>query len=214
MSRFRIGIAVGFVAAPMSSAALARPHLGFGPLGIARFALGRVLSLGRLGHARAFARHGAHSIPRRPKRRGFRAWQPGGAQTNRRGRSVGGLAWRPHRERMVATRRRRIWMGRTAVLAIRHLRYLRLRHLGYGLGFWDYGYPDISAAMFAPYGHDDLAAYTERSRFGRRHRRSHRSSNSVAMTAATLPASRSTRFNRRLSLIRRSAPHWTILPTH
>jgi hypothetical protein len=38
-------------------------------------------------------------------------------------------------------------------------------------GFWNYGYPDIYAAIFAPYGHDDLAAYTGPSPFGRRHRR-------------------------------------------
>ena len=42
---------------------------------------------------------------------------------------------------------------------------------GDGIGFWDYGYPDIYAAIFAPYGHDDLAAYTGSSPFGRRHRR-------------------------------------------
>jgi hypothetical protein len=42
---------------------------------------------------------------------------------------------------------------------------------GDGIGFWDYGYPDIYAAIFAPYGHDDLAAYTGPSPFGRRHRR-------------------------------------------
>jgi hypothetical protein len=38
-------------------------------------------------------------------------------------------------------------------------------------GFWDYGYPDIYAAIFAPYGRDDLAAYTGPSPHGRRHRR-------------------------------------------
>jgi hypothetical protein len=42
---------------------------------------------------------------------------------------------------------------------------------GDGIGFWDYGYPDIYAAIFAPYGHDDLAAYTGPSPHGRRHRR-------------------------------------------
>ena len=40
-----------------------------------------------------------------------------------------------------------------------------------GMGFWDYGYPDVYAAIFAPYGHDDLAAYTGPGPFGRRHRR-------------------------------------------
>lgn len=29
----------------------------------------------------------------------------------------------------------------------------------YDAAFWDYGYPDIYAGLFAPYGYDDLAAY-------------------------------------------------------
>src|SRR5258707_5592510 len=58
MSKSRIGIAVVVLATLMSSAALARVNLGSGPLGVARFAAARVLSLGRLHHARAFARHG------------------------------------------------------------------------------------------------------------------------------------------------------------
>src|SRR5258708_37599773 len=58
MSKSRIGIAVVVLTTLLSSAALARVHLGGGPLGVARFAAARVLSLGRLHHARAFARHG------------------------------------------------------------------------------------------------------------------------------------------------------------
>src|SRR6202171_2564363 len=58
MSKTRIGIAVVVLATLLSSAALARVHLGIGPLGVARFAVARVLSLGGLHHARAFARHG------------------------------------------------------------------------------------------------------------------------------------------------------------
>jgi hypothetical protein len=42
---------------------------------------------------------------------------------------------------------------------------------GDGIGFFDYGYADIRAAIFAPYGHDDLAAYSGTGRSGRRHRR-------------------------------------------
>ena len=42
---------------------------------------------------------------------------------------------------------------------------------GDGTGFWDYGYPDVYAAIFAPYGRDDLAAYTGPGPHGRRHRR-------------------------------------------
>src|ERR1700694_5404234 len=58
MSKTRIGIAVVVLATLLSSAALAGVRLGIGPVGVARFAVARVLSLGGLHHARAFARHG------------------------------------------------------------------------------------------------------------------------------------------------------------
>ena len=38
------------------------------------------------------------------------------------------------------------------------------------IGFWDYGYPDIYAGIFAPYGYDDLAAYMRPGPSGRRRR--------------------------------------------
>jgi uncharacterized protein YciW len=40
---------------------------------------------------------------------------------------------------------------------------------GDGIGFWGYGYPDIYAGIFAPYGYDDLAGYMMPRAFGRRH---------------------------------------------
>ena len=40
---------------------------------------------------------------------------------------------------------------------------------GDGIGFWDYGYPDIYAGMFAPYGYDDLSGYLAQRPSGRRH---------------------------------------------
>src|SRR5271156_6095800 len=55
MSKTRIGIAVVVLATLLTSTALAR---GISPLGVARLAVGRVLSLAGAGHARAFARHG------------------------------------------------------------------------------------------------------------------------------------------------------------
>src|SRR6476660_1220850 len=58
MSKTRIGIAVVFVATLLSSSALARGRIGISPLGVARFAVTRVLSLGGLHHARVLARHG------------------------------------------------------------------------------------------------------------------------------------------------------------
>ena len=38
------------------------------------------------------------------------------------------------------------------------------------IGFWDYGYPDIYAGIFAPYGYDDFAGYLAQRPSGRRHR--------------------------------------------
>ena len=38
-------------------------------------------------------------------------------------------------------------------------------------GFWDYGYPDIYAGIFAPYGYNDLAGYMAQRPRGRRHDR-------------------------------------------
>ena len=38
-------------------------------------------------------------------------------------------------------------------------------------GFWDYGYPDIYAGIFAPYGYDDLVGYMAQRGGGRRHDR-------------------------------------------
>jgi hypothetical protein len=42
---------------------------------------------------------------------------------------------------------------------------------GDGMGFWDYGYPDIHAGIFGPYGSDELAAYMAPDSTGRRARR-------------------------------------------
>src|SRR5260370_6064506 len=58
MSKFRIGIAVVVLTTLLSSAASAGVRLGISPLGVARFAVTRVLSVAGLHHGRAFARHG------------------------------------------------------------------------------------------------------------------------------------------------------------
>ncbi|MBW5437817.1 hypothetical protein FXB41_24605 [Bradyrhizobium canariense] len=42
---------------------------------------------------------------------------------------------------------------------------------GDGLGFWGYGYPDIYAGMFGPYGYDPLSAYLPQRSQGRRQAR-------------------------------------------
>jgi hypothetical protein len=181
MSRFRIGIAVVvLVTLLLSNAALARVHFGIGPLGVARFAVARVLSLGGLPHARAFARH-------RPVRTASLGSQ------DVRGAANSGLGNPAARRQIAAAAALAGWHGGRIANGIAN-GWWRHSDGGYGwvgplfwpfaiydvydytiwgdgVGFWDYGYPDINAAIFAPYDHDDLAAYTGSRPFGRRHRR-------------------------------------------
>jgi hypothetical protein len=176
MSKFRIGIAVVVLTTLLSSAALARVHLGIGPLGVARFAVARVLSLGGLHHARAFARHG------HIRTASLRSQDVRNAMDS-------GLGNPAVRRRIVAAAALAGWHGG-------HIANGWWRHGDGGYGwvgplfwpfaihdiydytmwsdgpsFWDYGHPDIYAAIFAPYCHDDLAAYAKPTPSGRRHRR-------------------------------------------
>jgi len=174
MSKARIGIAVVVLATMLSSVAQAR---GIGPLGVARFAVGRILSLAGLHHARALARHG------HIRTAALGSQDIGNAPES--GRPLGNPAVR---RQIVADAALAGWHGgRTANGWWRH------GDGGYGWvgplfwpfaiydiydytiwddgsGFWDYGHPDLYAAIFAPYGHDDLAAYAGPSPHGRRHR--------------------------------------------
>ena len=176
MSKTRIGIAVVVLATLLSSPALARVRLGIGPLGVARFAVTRVLSLGGLHHGRALARHG------QIRTTSLRS-------QNVRNAMDSGLGNPAVRRQIVAAAALAGWHGgRTAngwwrhgdggygwvgplfwPFAIYDIYDYTIR--GDGIGFWDYGYPDIYAAIFAPYGHDDLAAYMGPSPHGPRHRR-------------------------------------------
>jgi hypothetical protein len=169
MSKTRIGIAVVVLATLLSSPALARVRLGIGPLGVARFAVARVLSLGGLHRHRHI-----RTVSRRSQ--------------DVRNAMDSGLSNPAVRRQIVAAAALAGWHGG-------HIANGWWRHggggygwvgplfwpfaiydiydyavWGDGIGFWDYGYPDIYAAIFAPYGHDDLAAYTGPSPFGRRHR--------------------------------------------
>ena len=176
MSRFRIGIAVVVLATLLSSAALAGVRLGIGPLGVARFAVGRVLSVAGLHHGRGFARRGqirtASLRPQDPRN----AIDTGlGNPTVRRqivaaAALVGwhgdrnGSGWWRHGDGGYG------WVGPLFwPFAISDIHDYAM--WGDGIGFWNYGYPDIYAAIFAPYGHDDLAAYARPGPHGSRYRR-------------------------------------------
>jgi hypothetical protein len=173
MSKWRIGIAVVLLTTLLSSAALAR---GIGPVGVARFAVGRVLSLAGLHHARALARHGHIRMA------ALRSQDVRGAVDS-------GLADPAARRQFVAAAALAGWHnGRSANGWWRHgdggygwvgplfwpfaiYDIYDYAIWGDGIGFWDYGYPDIYAAIFAPYRQNDLAAYAGVSPSGRRHRR-------------------------------------------
>jgi hypothetical protein len=176
MSKTRIGVAVVVLATLLSSSALAGVRLGISPLGVARFAVTRVLSLGGLHHGRALARHGQiRTASVRPQ--------------NLRNAMDSGLGNPAARRQIVAASALAGWHGgQTAKGWWRHgdggygwvgplfwpfASYDINDYIiwGDGTGFWDYGYPDIYAAVFAPYGRDDLAAYTGPGPHGRRHRR-------------------------------------------
>ncbi len=176
MSKSRIGIAIVVLTTLLSSAALAGVHLGSGPLGVARFAAARVLSLGRLHHARAFARHGRirTASPRSQNVRNAMDSGLGNPAVRRQVAAAAALAgwhggriangWWRHGDGGYG------WVGPLFwPFAIYDIYDYSI--WGDGIGFWDYGYPDIYAAIFAPYGHDDLVAYTGPSPLGRRHRR-------------------------------------------
>jgi LTXXQ motif family protein len=175
MSKTRIGIAVVVLATLLSSAALARVRLGIGPLGVARFAVARVLSLGGLHHARAFARHGHIRTASLRSQDVRNAVDSGLGNPAARRQIVAAAAlagwhgghiangWWRHGDGGYG------WVGPLFwPFAIYDIYDYTI--WGDGIGFWDYGYPDIYAAIFAPYGHNDLAAYTGPSPHGRRHR--------------------------------------------
>lgn len=179
MSRWRIGIAgiaVVFLTTLLPSEAPARMRIGINPVGVARMAVGRVLSLGRIRHARAHARHGRmRTAALRPQdiRRAM-ASGPADPVARRQIIAVAALAglpkgvaadgWWRHSDGGYG------WVGPLfwpfAVYDIHDYAIL-----GDGTGFWNYGYPDIYAGIFAPYGSADLAAYTAARPSARRHRR-------------------------------------------
>ena len=176
MSKTRIGIAVVVLATLLSSPALAGVRLGIGPLGVAKFAVARVLSLGGLHHGRALARHGQirTASPRSQNVRNAMDSGLGNPAVRRQIVAAAALAgwhggriakgWWRHGDGGYG------WVGPLFwPFAIYDIHDYVIQ--GDGIGLWDYGYPDIYAAIFAPYGRDDLAAYTGPRPHGPRHRR-------------------------------------------
>jgi LTXXQ motif family protein len=172
MSKTRMGIAVVVLATLLSSTALAR---GISPLGVARFAVGRVLSLAGHHRAGAFARHGHVRTADLGSQDARHVVDSGLANpaARRQVTAVAALAgwhgghtangWWRHADGGYG------WVGPLFwPFAIYDIYDYTL--WDDGIGFWNYGYLDIYAAIFAPYGHDDLTAYAGASRFGRRHR--------------------------------------------
>ena len=176
MSKIRIGITIVALATLLSNAALARVRLGIGPLGVARSAVARVLSLTGLRHARALARHGQIRMASVRSQDVHNATDSGPANPAVRRQIVAAAAlagW--HSGHIADGWWRHIdgeygWVGPLFwPFAIYDIFDYTI--WGDGIGFWNYGYPDIYAAIFTPYGHDDLAAYTGPRPFGPRHRR-------------------------------------------
>src|SRR3984893_9876750 len=176
MSKIRIGITIVALATLLSNAALARVRLGIGPLGVARSAVARVLSLTGLHHARALARHGQIRMASVRSQDVHNATDSGPANPAVRRQIVAAAAlagW--HSGHIADGWWRHVdgeygWVGPLFwPFAIYDIFDYTI--WGDGTGFWNYGYPDIYAAIFAPYGHDDLAAYTGPRPSGRRPRR-------------------------------------------
>jgi hypothetical protein len=176
MSKWRIGIAVVLLTTLLSSEALAGVRLGIGPIGVARFAVARVLSVGRVHHARTFARHGyirTTALGSRDIRKAVDSGLTDPAARrqivavaalagSQNGRTANG--WWRHGDGGYG------WVGPLFwPFAIYDIHDYTI--WDDGIGFWNYGYPDIYTAIFAPYRHHELAAYAGPSPSGRRHRR-------------------------------------------
>jgi LTXXQ motif family protein len=168
MSKWRIGIAgiaIVFLASLLPSEAPARMRIGINPVGVARMAVGRVLSLGRVRHARAHSRHGYIRTAALRSQGIGKAMESGLADPAARRQIVAVAALAGSRNGVTADGWWRHsdggygWVGPLfwpfAVYDVHDYAIL-----GDATGFWNYGYSDIYAGIFAPYGQADLAAYS------------------------------------------------------
>lgn len=179
MLKWRIGIAgiaVVLFATLLPSEAPAGMRIGINPIGVARMAVGRVLSLGRIRHARAYARHGYMRTAALRSQGIGRAVESGLTDPAARRQIVAVAALAGSRNGVTADGWWRHsdggygWVGPLFwPFAIYDIHDYAI--LGDGAGFWNYGYSDIYAGIFSPYGQADLAAFTGARPSGRSHRR-------------------------------------------
>lgn len=176
MPKWPMGIAAALLTTTLlSSEAFAGVRIGINPIGVARMAVGRVLSLGRTHHARPYRyRHARMAGDRSRNIR--RVAAPGITDSSARKQiaAVAALAgwnkgrgsdgWWQHADGGYG------WVGPMFwPFAIYDVYDYAM--WGDSSGFWDYGYPDIHAAIFSPYSRTELTAYTGSRPPGRRARR-------------------------------------------
>jgi LTXXQ motif family protein len=176
MSKWPMGIAVALLTTMLSSEAFAGVRIGVNPIGVARFAVGRVLSLGRMQHVRRHA-HYRHARMAGDRSRNIRRAMASGVTDPAARKQIAAVAalagwnngrasdgWWQHDDGGYG------WVGPMfwpfAVYDV-----YDYAMWGDGTGFWSYGYPDIHAAIFTPYSRTELAAYAGARPAGRRHRK-------------------------------------------
>jgi hypothetical protein len=172
-----MGIAVAFLTTLLSSEAFAGVRIGVSPIGVARFAVGRVLSLGRVHHVRPHARYRHARMAGHNRSQNIRKAMASSVADPAARRQIAAVAalagwhggraangWWQHGDGGYG------WVGPLFwPFAIYDIHDYAM--WGDGAGLWGYGYPDIHAAIFAPYGRAELAAYTGLRPSGRRHRK-------------------------------------------
>ncbi len=188
MSKSPVSLAVLVVALLLSGAAEAR-GFGLGPLGIVRSAFGHLLPFAALHRGRHYARHHHYvrrEYPRntavsrneqnRPSQANTPPKTPAPPQATET--TAGPLLDNPAaRGQIVAAAALAGWHGgQVANGWWRHSDggygwvgplfwpfasddIYDYTFFGQGTGFWDYGYADVYAGIFAPYGWNDLASY-------------------------------------------------------
>ena len=175
MSKIGTAIVAVLLVSAFCGAADARRHLGLGPLGgFTRLLAGGLFVRGRVHHRHARVHRIEHvAAPSQD------AVAPTNERAGEEKLAVESLFTAPDSRRQIAA---------DAALALWHrgqsatFGWWSHGHGGYGwvgplfwpfaandiygytifadgTGFWDYGYPDVYAGIFAPYGYDELAAY-------------------------------------------------------